>query len=1576
MKKWFLIANVIVFLGVASIHYLQQWTGYPLFSNLFSSHTAHTSLKRSSSLLQRFVEKKLSTSDYQVRLETDSSLLSSHISIKKLTVSDKKGVFLIVDNIKADWERLSLFQKKLHISSLTAEKIELKRQPEKRFSWGTDNSLLLELPSKLPLTIAIDALTVPQIHFAQKVFAFDSTVSLQGKIFLSSHAIDTAINLHRTGSNDQVQFLCQLQSKTDYLNININGHEEKNGILTHLLQIPHNIPLDFSIKGGGPYDGLNIALLLYSQQQQFLTGSLTTQKNNQGQLKLNCNLHGQPAPLFDPLYQAYFTPQIVSDLQGSFSKDGGFVFDNFKIQSPVLDIFARGKILKSGFLRQLYLTAHVADRDGHGLNIPLNNDNTGHFHTLSLNVDYGRKDTENWTSQLELHDFSSDSFFIPHLALKATGKAQNLDDPTQRQISFNLQGLTEGQNFDNEKYALLLQKQAHLMANGHYTSQQSFTLDKAQFNSGAVSASASGVVKALTFTGNFQASIAHLKNFSPILRKDWDGRVALHASGNMQLLTGACQLNFAKEKNNIFFWKEGSPPASQEMFSLFGSFTHNQQGIFIPNLKISNAHNRFTMHGVLADKTHEMQLLLDVRHLPFCQKDFPQTIFLRGNLTGLHDNYRLAVNGNIKSPEGTHCPFQHAKIFGNLFFTRNPHHITLPSLSGFMESEAQINKKKFNLQAHFFSTARANNAVTFAVHSQDAEVKGDLELFAPSYQLKGSVKLDAKDIHSLAFLSSIQAKGPLYTNIKMDVKDGKQEAIIDATTSSLNIEKLHIKNMAVHARAFDLFGKVEVNGKGKAHSVQYAQKDKKTRFIMNNSEINIYNKDEENFFTCESLLAQNIAAKAQGNFTKDKNNSYKIHLGRLKFSKLTTELSLKSPSLIALDAQGVSVSPLTFTCNKQGALTVQGNYSKHILNFTLAATQFPLSSFRILTQKSTFVGHLNGSGHIGGTFLSPDLNFNFTSKDFAPSAQKTARKIEVFLNGKNLSNQLNLNLLAKSKLGRAQIQGNIPLQHPLTASSSLKMTLNNFPLDIANSFIKPNQLNGNATGTASLEQSLKQPQITFKLQANNLNNRLLGSQGNAHYNAYIIGAYGKDGLTISQLRLHNQQQEVMRLNGGIHFNEKKLDLKAQGAIPLPLFNSFLPANKIQLGGKVFITNGHLEGSFSKPILEGQIEVKEGKFFSEASHLNFSHISALGYCHNQKFTLKKFAAHSLNGGKLLADGWISFVSSAELVASLNLQLDHAEYSDGDIVFATVSGKGKITGNLLKQPLIQGDLTLDRTLLHIPSKLNTIHQIRVVHTNISEAELITLKRASTEEKRTSETKNANPKENEPKLDLNLATAMPIFVHGMGINVEMGGKMKISGSLYHLNPVGRFQMIRGHFNLLSHSLTFNDGSIDFIGNLEPHLDFTATTTTEKITANIRLSGSIRNIKLNFSSTPTLPEEEILAYLLFNHPVNRLSPFQIVELASVAAQFSGLADSNILNILPASLGLDNFDISTDAQGYTHVQTGKYINNNLYLGVETGTDNQTKGTVNIDLTDKLKAKGSLNAQGNSSFGLIFEKDY
>ena len=227
---------------------------------------------------------------------------------------------------------------------------------------------------------------------------------------------------------------------------------------------------------------------------------------------------------------------------------------------------------------------------------------------------------------------------------------------------------------------------------------------------------------------------------------------------------------------------------------------------------------------------------------------------------------------------------------------------------------------------------------------------------------------------------------------------------------------------------------------------------------------------------------------------------------------------------------------------------------------------------------------------------------------------------------------------------------------------------------------------------------------------------------------------------------------------------------------------------------------------------------------------------------------------------------------------------------------------------------------------------------------------------------------------RLDLGVSAPNQIFVRGRGIDAELGGTMRLTGPVTGIQPVGGFRLIRGRLAILGKRLDFDSGTITFAGDLDPNLNLVARSSTSQAETFVTVTGPASNPSVVFSSAPELPQDEVLALIIFDRNVSELSPIQIARLANAAAELTGGQNASLIGNLRRGTGLDDLDIVSDDEGNAAVKVGKYVSDNIYFGVQAG--NTSEATVNLDITDSLTARGSVDSNGDSSLGIFFEKDY
>jgi translocation and assembly module TamB len=194
---------------------------------------------------------------------------------------------------------------------------------------------------------------------------------------------------------------------------------------------------------------------------------------------------------------------------------------------------------------------------------------------------------------------------------------------------------------------------------------------------------------------------------------------------------------------------------------------------------------------------------------------------------------------------------------------------------------------------------------------------------------------------------------------------------------------------------------------------------------------------------------------------------------------------------------------------------------------------------------------------------------------------------------------------------------------------------------------------------------------------------------------------------------------------------------------------------------------------------------------------------------------------------------------------------------------------------------------------------------------------------------------------------------------------------------------------------STIFTQGAVTFSGTgvqqkLDPSLDFTAQTTASDVTAIVHITGLADAPKLELSSTPELPQDEILARLLFGEPASQLTALQLVEtgyaLTSLASGGGG-SNLNALTRIQKALGFDRLSVgsgstsgsstsaSSNQSSGTSVEAGRYVSSRVYVGVKKNTGGASQVDVDVDLTQHLKLQAQLGNGTTTAQGVTPEND-
>ena len=443
-----------------------------------------------------------------------------------------------------------------------------------------------------------------------------------------------------------------------------------------------------------------------------------------------------------------------------------------------------------------------------------------------------------------------------------------------------------------------------------------------------------------------------------------------------------------------------------------------------------------------------------------------------------------------------------------------------------------------------------------------------------------------------------------------------------------------------------------------------------------------------------------------------------------------------------------------------------------------------------------------------------------------------------------------------------------------------------------------------------------------------------------------------------------------------------LDLKVNGKLDAGFANPLLAARGDRLTGAVTVA-ATVRGALRSPEVQGTLDLAHGDARDYVQGAHLSNITAHITANGGTLRIESLVAHA-GAGQLSLTGQLALMEP-KLPLSVHLTAKNAQPVTSDILNANVDADIRVEGTLRERLDVAGTIQVNRAEIGIPNALPP--QVAVLDV-----------------RRPGEAPPPPPERQLViALDLTLHAPREIRVQGRGLNAELGGNLRITGTT--ANPVvsGGFNMIRGNFALASTRLNFTHGRVSFTGTglagkLDPTLDFTAQSSVADSTVTLHITGFADAPQFELSSEPALPQDEILARLLFGESASQLSALQIAQIGAALASLGGVGGSgpNPLARVQKSLGLDVLSVESGSSGGTQgsqstgtiLEAGRYVSNRVFVAGRQSTTGFSQVEVDVDLSKHLKLQtrlgnGSSTTQGitpendpGSSVGMVYQFQY
>ncbi|HEU0135294.1 MAG TPA: translocation/assembly module TamB domain-containing protein, partial [Allosphingosinicella sp.] len=390
------------------------------------------------------------------------------------------------------------------------------------------------------------------------------------------------------------------------------------------------------------------------------------------------------------------------------------------------------------------------------------------------------------------------------------------------------------------------------------------------------------------------------------------------------------------------------------------------------------------------------------------------------------------------------------------------------------------------------------------------------------------------------------------------------------------------------------------------------------------------------------------------------------------------------------------------------------------------------------------------------------------------------------------------------------------------------------------------------------------------------------------------------------------------------------------------------------------------GTLSNPQIRGSLRTERARIESAVTGMVIDNVRAAGRFGGSKLVLDSFAGTTKRGGTVSGRATFDLAGAKGFGIDIALQAKAAQLLDRDDIKAQVTGPiairsdgetGSISGKV--------DLTSGSFRLGAVTASAQVPRLAVRELNRPSGEPPAPRRLSPW-----------------RLDLDVEARNRLMVTGLGINSEWSADLKIAGTVTEPRISGRADLVRGSYDFAGRRFDLERGQIRFLGEspVNPVLDITAEGGVQGLNAVIRVTGRGQRPEISFTSTPALPQDELLSRLLFGTSITNLSAPEALQLAAAVASLNDSGGGlDPINAVRAATGLDRLRIVpadiTTGQG-TAIAAGKYLGRRVYVEVVTDARGYSATLVEYQITRWLSILSSISTIGRESVNVRVSKDY
>ena len=394
------------------------------------------------------------------------------------------------------------------------------------------------------------------------------------------------------------------------------------------------------------------------------------------------------------------------------------------------------------------------------------------------------------------------------------------------------------------------------------------------------------------------------------------------------------------------------------------------------------------------------------------------------------------------------------------------------------------------------------------------------------------------------------------------------------------------------------------------------------------------------------------------------------------------------------------------------------------------------------------------------------------------------------------------------------------------------------------------------------------------------------------------------------------------------------------------------------------TQGTVSGTLANPHATGDITVERGRFDDGGTGLSLREVAVKASFTEDSFNVNQAEGVDGHGGRVSGQGRISLAPQG--VSGFRMDLHSFRLIDNETASATASGQATLSRAADGKVKLTGNLTIDRADVAadppIPAGVVAMDVREINRPDDLPAQL----------------PGAYKRGEGWALDVTLKAPRRVFLRGKGLDVEMSLDAHVGGTTANAQLTGQARVVRGDYDFAGKRFTIDDRSVVYLAakpaNIRLQLD--AVREDPTLTVTVRIRGTAERPEITLASSPSLPNDEVLAKVLFERSASQLSPVEAAQLASALSSMAGGGGLDVIGNLRSFAGLDRLAFGgSDTAGMT-IAGGKYLTDDVYLELAGGGREGPSAQLEWRVRKNLSILSRIASQAGNRLAIRWRKDY